>query len=72
MAVQGEVAMNKLLTPDERYTLARAPLPTIQVYGGKGWGGVYIRSNVPLEGRRTYSPWWPDEEAGLNNRREDE
>ena len=52
------------LTADERHALALAPLPVCLHYGGRQWGGVYIRSNVPQVGRRTFSPWWADDEIG--------
>ena len=43
-------AVHRGLTPEERHTLATAPLPAIRDYGGHTWGGTGIGATY-REGR---------------------
>lgn len=50
------------LTHEERRRLIEQPFSTRRI-PGKTWGGLYIRAELPTEGRRTYSPTPEDEEV---------
>ena len=56
------------LTHEERVALVNKPFPVvINRYPGKTWAGALIsREELPIEGRRRYSPSPEDEEMGSN------
>jgi hypothetical protein len=48
---------------EERYRMLRAPLPTVQIHGGRSWGGSSVCSDdgqqrLRTPGTRAYELMW--------------